>query len=705
MTDGCFLPAASQQPHRVRGDLALPRETLEADFPKKALAHARLRRQWPQSLHDQISSVLPSHNASAASTRPSHFASTSSSRPSTAPGFDSVESRYMRTSRVHYSRSQTGAFPESFKLFPPRPGTCPAELQPIESAPEIVRQQGEMQIVESPTSLTVDTKKGPQKIPRHQWLVLEPPDLQNTSSFVGRRLIEDFGGGSIEIKGTELLRLVPESRLHAVAAAANFKRASRGTSILSLHHAAFAMELLSQREREVETGAMSVSLQSCLCPSARVDRKRLARLNPVTRVVKDAATAARNRPSIPAEHFFQVEHAVERPRDRLLKGHELLHKGVQCLEEFHKFINRRYGNVVRAWFALDTEENMKIGERTFVRRVLELGFRGNVSAMYRYVDSDRSGSITILEVDSNAAMILAVFKKFIDDNFKGCPDACFHFMDRHRIGRLSRDDVVHSLEKLQFDGKNKDELFDFLDREGFGYVVPQDVAYLKHWKPRAYLFVKPDSNVLKRMKEAFSVIHGSLWRTWRIALDSDCTMRVSWEEFFISCKKLCRQIQSKGMAPPFSPSEESVAAGWRALDFDCSGWIALKEFDVCCYQALKSFKSWAQKEHGGCVMAMRNLDISGNGRLSSWELRKSDTRPTAYPGDVERLFEYLDWERQKSVGEPEVKFLDDWDIAWEEYEESAKGRRKTTLAGQQLIRTPRQSISVIPIIEESVPSQ
>jgi len=253
-------------------------------------------------------------------------------------------------------------------------------------------------------------------------------------------------------------------------------------------------------------------------------------------------------------------------------------------------------------------------------------------------------------------------------------------MDRNRIGRLCRDDVVCSLESLNYDGAHLHELFDLLDRQGYGWVVPRDLSYLKKWKPRKYLFVAPDHQAMKQIKDGFILVHQSLWRAWRQALDTDCTMRVSWEEFFIACKRLLRQVRMKGLNQPLPHTEEGFAAAWRALDDDCSGWIALKEFDATCFKVLKSFKLWAMEEHGGCVAALRKLDANKNAELSAYELKKSNKQPNGYPGDVDSVFEYLDVDRQKNLGENEVKFLDDWDLAWEEYEESSKGRRTTKAA-------------------------
>jgi len=682
-TDRCFLPAANQQPHKWgRFAVCLPGQSLEVDFPKKVLAHARLRRNCPQSVHEQISSVLPSPNVSktlSTNTWTNH--SSSSRRPTTAPEYSSVEPRYLLTARVSQGDRDLSMRP--FSLFPRRPYTAP-EFQSIDSVPVIVEEPRVMQIVESPTSFTIDTPAGPEKIPRYHWLVLDPLSTpESCTSFAGRSLAGTLGG-TIPAKGGELLHLVPEDRLHVVAAEANFKRASRGTSSLTLRHAAHAMELLSLREREVATGAMSIPLQSCPSSLGKLASEGvvLGRLHRASRLVTNAAVAARSR----EEHSFNSLPAALRQATsrkpatmhRILKGNAQLQKGVQCLDDFNEFMLHKFGNSIRAWFMLDPEENMQLGEKLFVTRVLDLGFRGDVVAMYRYIDCDRSGSVSILELDSHAAILLARFKVFIDTHF-GDTEACFKRLDRHRAGRIKVDDLICGLEKVNYDGGSEVELFDLLDRQGFGYVMQKDLSYLRKWKPQPYLFVEANNDLLKRIKEGFILIHGNpLWRTWRTVLDADCSMRVSWDEFVPAIKKLTKQLAVKAPGLVMPKSEEEIATAWRAVDDDCSGWIALKEFDPDCFKCLKSFKEWAVREYGSVIGAMKKIDGNSNG-MAPWELRKSETRPNAYPGDVDALFFHLDLDGGRTLGMSELKFLDEWDIAWEEYEENSKGRRRQTM--------------------------
>jgi Ca2+-binding EF-hand superfamily protein len=536
-----------------------------------------------------------------------------------------------------------------------------------------------IEIVEAVTEVSLSTWRGDFFLAPLQWIALQPVGF-------GGRALSDAAwpelGACIQKKCGSLVRLVPEERLNAVAAEANFKRASHSTSMQALRHAIYAMELLQDRTREGAVCGANSPVLSSPTPSPQLENAISVRFGRVAPLVQHARLAAKSRLednslisgqlsqrvlAAPSQHLNNLA-------SRLLRSNRLLQKGVQALDDFYDFVNRRFGNNVRAWFHLDIEENMKIGEKVFVRRCLDIGYRGNVIAMYRYIDSDRSGSVSLLELDASASSILAGFKMFMVARFQGDPDKLFQFLDHNRSGRLGKDDVVHGLEKAGYDGP-VEELFDFLDREGFGHVVPSDLKYLKNWKPRPYLFAKPDFDALAVLKESFEQVNGPpLFKTWRHFLDRDGCIRVSLEDFVSVCRKHTRHAVAKGFTQALpTGTEEEIATVWRALDDDCSGWIALKEFDVTCFKVLKRFKGWAQQEFGGVVIALKKLDDNANAKLSHWELRKS-----GFPGDVDAVFEYLDLDKQKSLGEAEVKFLDGWDLAWEEYEEKARSRRKTT---------------------------
>jgi len=670
---------------------------VDSDFSRGVLERVRQRRARPASLRRAVD-IMPFLQDCGPGTRPCtapepDAACTSQTpRPCTAPqasgGFEGVRSKYLLTALVHQhgvrgTSSSSAARPS--RLSPLRPRTAP-EAQPAaaEAAPG-----PEVHIVEAPTTLVVNTANGPTRVPPHHWLVLEGPgpSAEGEAGEAERRLLDSAGGGLIS-KGTALLRRVSEERLHAVAAEANFQRASRGTSTLALRHAAHALELLAQRDRDapglpgpplsaresVQQRVRSTSKGPSVPSSCTtVTDEVFARLQRMESIVALQAAAAEQRAAHAAalsKEKVQPEMPVPSSGPLRLKKSMLL-KGWQARVEFLEFAQRRYGNIIRTWFLLDREENMKLGEKHFVRRVLDMGFSGNVPALWRYMDSDRSGSITILELDAHVAVALAGFKSLLQTNFDDSSKQAWQTMDKNRSGHVHKAEFVEAFQGLGYEG-SLPRLFDLLDRGGLGYVVEADLAYLDRWQPRPYLFSKPDFEGLADLKEALLELYWPSFKAWRKILDRDGTMRVNWEEFCEACRKLALR-QAGGRPRAGFLAAERMAGVWRALDADCSGWISLREFDTPSHKAVAGFKRWADRTHGSAVNAFHAIDGNSNGKLHQWELQRTTRGDDGYEGDVELLFESLDVNSAGWLTEGEFKFLDSWDLDWEEWE--AKHRR------------------------------
>lgn len=855
------------QPHRWgRGNISLPSQTYETDFPNKVLTYVRYRRRNMDSSSGD-SGGIPAHLPPCSSC---------SSRPCTAPELGSAEPKYLLTALLSkssrpYTQGSAGGscrMPSVRRRF--------LRIRAQREAEEALLQSDAMkpQIFEAVTSVNVTTESGTQRLPPRCWIILEPPQRclppalrleqpheehgsgvrvkepsfedassqpEDSQAVAGkRRLAEAVGGGYIEEDDAALLRRVPWQRLHGIAAEANFQKASRGSSIMALRHAARAMELVAQREtleqlRDVmpnaaataaavamagahhsanstsigssgaagdrgtsdlpvsSSSAYTIATNSTTSSSISLRGEIYARLQRAEGLVVSQAAAAQRREERKgckmcpdAGSNFDI--------DAKTASHSQAKKGFFALMEFMEFCNRRYGNCVRAWFVLDPEENMKLGEKVFVRRCMDMGFSGNIPALWRFVDCDRSGSISILELDSTSAVLLASFKNFIEDHFRGSLEQTFQYMDGKRSGKVYKSEFVAAVKKLNYKGPAA-HLFELLDRQGYGYFYRKDLDYLNSWRTRPYLFSRPDFATLKKLKESFKVLHGSLFKAWRKVLDRDCTMRLSWEEFCNACKGLkarmehlisrppayeerrdsfqaaaneeaarrgsdhpetacsrprcihetgeegsrkrssvqsgcsgydCggaeHQIQvmcnalnrasfnislasagtgsganneaaeaSQRLAAPASsrqllrrmtprrikvldpcglPStEEELAAVWRALDTDCSGWVSLKEFDPKTYQAISSFKFWADRVHGGSRAAFRYLDGNGNGKLGKSELAKVQNGQDPYVGKLDVLFDALNIHNETYLVEADVRFLDYWDLSWEVWEQ------------------------------------
>jgi len=367
-------------------------------------------------------------------------------------------------------------------------------------------------------------------------------------------------------------------------------------------------------------------------------------------------------------------------KEEVIHGKSNLQKGFQALMMFLAFAARRYGNMVRTWFLLDPEANMKIGKRQFERKVLEMGWHGNIPALWKYVDVDGDGIITLLELHPPSALELARFKVLIKERFGDDSKEMFKYLDDNRSRRVSKGAFVQRLKLLSYDGKAT-KLFDLLDRTGLGMLTHGDVAFLDIWRMPVYIYEKPDFKLWKAVKDKLLEVHQHPLKTWR-KLDRDGSMRMSWEEFRDTCGELAWMVSKKDGAPSpikgigLPKTEGEAAAAWRAIDQECSGWIALRQFDVKSHDALAEFKSWADRVHGGAVKAFRSLDGTGasgsNAKLSETELKRCTKCKDPCRADIEFLFDGLDVNNNWALTENDLKFLDTWDLAWEEWKYQAR---------------------------------
>mmetsp|Transcript_23963 Transcript_23963/g.66616 ORF Transcript_23963/g.66616 Transcript_23963/m.66616 type:complete len:324 (-) Transcript_23963:15-986(-) len=314
---------------------------------------------------------------------------------------------------------------------------------------------------------------------------------------------------------------------------------------------------------------------------------------------------------------------------------------------------------MRAWFQLDPQGVMKIGEQQFVRGCKDIGFRGNAAAVWHYMDHDRSGSITILELHAPSASLLASFKQFCEQ--RGGVRITFELLDDNNSGRVRKRDFVQKFRAFSFDG-NKAKLFELLDRSHKGWVTLQDIGFLEKWQPPLYINLEPNFQGFCRLKEILGAKQkGNHLATWRQVLDRDGIMRMSWSDWRMVCAKLAR-------AGTVSATDTEVATFWRAMDSGCRGRISLRDWDHKAFQVLSEFKHWAVLNHGSVVQAFRALDGSSNCKLSLLELKKAARGPGGVKGDLEMMFDGLDVHSAWVLTEAEVKFLDDWDVAWESWE-------------------------------------
>lgn len=504
-------------------------------------------------------------------------------------------------------------------------------------------------------------------------------------------LCSEAGGGthaSVVARSVPLLRLVSEDRLTLTGAEANFQRCARGASMLALRHAAYLLKIVVTR----------VALEAQAGRSPPEDKKDDANPAPppltleeidakVTRVAGMVASraaansqrAASQAKAQSAKINQRADSPKQTPRPQLTAYHSprptTLQKGFNALLDFLQFGARKFGNAVRLWFALDPEENMRIAEKQFARACEDIGFRGNIVALWRHLNRDGSGQVSLIDVDSQAAILLADFKVLLEKQFDNSLEKFMKFVDLKKSNRVAKDEFVQAMQKLPFQGSGK-RLFDLICRFNCGAISLKDIQFLHKWSPPLYLFSKGDQKMLDNLLDALKELHqDNMLRAWFKSMDTDQTMRVSWTKFNKACARIPRQGRFANLLPK---TDKEVAAVWRTLDEDCSGWIALREFDQDVHEAAAAFKNWCDRTYGGIAKFVAKLQSVDQGmnqgvqKVSKREFRTALVEKGVVTSQqANMLFDGLDIADTALLGEHDVKFLDKWDLVWEEWEAEA----------------------------------
>jgi hypothetical protein len=315
-----------------------------------------------------------------------------------------------------------------------------------------------------------------------------------------------------------------------------------------------------------------------------------------------------------------------------------------------------------------------------MRKCINMGFNGNVSALWHYCDSDRSGFVTLYEIHPSTAIVLADFKKFIDDNFNGSANETFQALAEYEGSHfLSRAVAVQQLRACGYRGPAA-LLFDMLDRRRLGTIFLREIEFFERWvvKP-SFLFCKPDENGLQKLMDALLEEYGPpLLKVWRKVLDRKGMMRVDYKDLYSAWKGLLTNTSYSELAG-FPKTEFDFGCAWRALDTDRSGWISLLEFDPKGHEVVSEFRRWTEREYGGPLEAYRNLAASSyNGYVTI-----RDMNLKSYPFDLSLLFETLAiGGSQERLSQDDFRFLASWDLDAEDFERQVRFLQTSSVAAQ-----------------------
>eukprot|EP00811_Abedinium_folium_P034307 NODE_719_length_2808_cov_12.554644.p1 GENE.NODE_719_length_2808_cov_12.554644~~NODE_719_length_2808_cov_12.554644.p1 ORF type:complete len:771 (-),score=198.34 NODE_719_length_2808_cov_12.554644:339-2651(-) len=326
-----------------------------------------------------------------------------------------------------------------------------------------------------------------------------------------------------------------------------------------------------------------------------------------------------------------------------------------CQSALHKFkcmLRARFSSLFRAWRAcLDLDNSMTVQKAEVYKVVRNLNWKGDVRALWRAMDYDGSGVITLEEFDPPSAQLLAHLKEWAEINFGPKPSrAMFAALDVHRARKLRYNEFCNECQARGF-CKGAKLLATWLDWQDKKFLQEEDFQVLDIWRPAAWLTAKPNPQAAAEFKAVLLRRHRNFLKAWRQVLDKDNSNRCNWQEFQTAAK----QVQFNG----------DVAGAWLFFDEDLSGTISLKEIDEKAHNALTAFKTWVCEEFGSMRSTFKVLDTDGSHELSYKEFR-SACRSYGFCGDLRAIFDCLDQTGDKVLHYKDLVFLDNWDDDAEE---------------------------------------
>jgi len=448
---------------------------------------------------------------------------------------------------------------------------------PSEPAPVVPEEV--IEVVESPASMTVTSGDGAtaSKIPPFSWLVVEQggtTPLVDEAVKQTIRLAKAANGGSVAVEGTVRLRKVPAGRLRPKAAEANFKRASQGSSLVALQHAALILRIYGRNEQappqlrcmdeyeplDVALSAQEVERRVHLAEDMVSFREQqAAALRLLSAVAAPAPPASssqqpqqeRQQGQQPTPQWLQqLCGGGSSPSDddggqQLSSRPSLLERGWQAVLEFQRFAERRFGNTARLWFDFDTDERMAMSQKEFVRACVRVGFKGAILDVWRFCDRDSRGFIALEEVDHRAAKPLAVFHSFVLRTF-GSSAEFFAALDTHRRGKVGRKEFVSKLVAMGMETPPP-HLFELLIRAAhFSDLHSTDLTFLDKWEPPRFFIEDEDEELLRIFKQCVLELCPTLLKAWFKIVNRKMNMEwsiISWRCWLSSMSYLCKRCK------------------------------------------------------------------------------------------------------------------------------------------------------------------
>ncbi|CAD7964066.1 unnamed protein product [Amoebophrya sp. A25] len=314
-----------------------------------------------------------------------------------------------------------------------------------------------------------------------------------------------------------------------------------------------------------------------------------------------------------AKDMARQKFAMLRRRASYLDAGEDL--GPQDMHSFKAMLKRKFGSVARGWRAGmcrdSCNEGGKLAFNEFCNAARALGYVGNLSYLFKTMDDDGNGRISLDELDPDAQRRIDTFNRLCCQKYGNLVNAWKKGLDEDKSGRLELDEFIRKCGELGYPEDPKLLFNTMLLEQGRQYLTMGDLD--------PFL-----------MKNYLSGHHELILAP---KLTSADRMRMTFQE---------RQSQSFSARLANFMGLEKREALVKAEKEKKAAMLAAKSEE--------GFKQQIVRRHGSMARAWRyGLDSDGNGRLSFNEFMQA-ARTLGYAGNMKTLWVVLGGEEMGFLG-------------------------------------------------------
>lgn len=334
--------------------------------------------------------------------------------------------------------------------------------------------------------------------------------------------------------------------------------------------------------------------------------------------------------------------------------------------DFHKLLIQKYGSIAGAWKSIDVNQDGKLSFFEFLRACQTLGVGKGARQIFGALDIDRSGFISMAEVDAPLAEMMTSLAVTIWSVFGTVEKAWRSCFNRRGALRITEDEFIAATRELGFRG-NALHLFAELatERASTG-ISRKEFGFLHVWiadgQPDRIGSGEPESRWAKPVQEWLPPVkeqkkdggrnnfkklllksYQNYVRAWRQGLDRDHNGHLDFAEFKLAVKDV-------GFAG--NPREL-----WQELDENGNGVVSLWELDLETARILKEFNDCAKASYGSWEAAWKEImDVRGDDRVKIADFRNGCVG-MGYHGDINAMFDLLDVDRTKFLTWAETAWI------------------------------------------------